>query len=68
MLKTWHRTRDCTQKALTEIKETADFNFAVLSLLQSRIDDASDEKLFIEAVEKKKKKDKRRKKTAVIVV
>lgn len=45
-----------------------DFNFAVLSLLQNRVDDASDEKLFVEAVQKKKKKDKRRKKNVAVLV
>ena len=62
------RTQKCTQSALTEIKEVVDFNYAVLALVQSRIDDASDEKLFVEAVQKKKKKDNKRKKRAILVV
>ena len=61
------RCRKVTEDSLCELKEVADFNHAVLSLLQSRLDDASEEKLFVEAVEKKKKKDKRRKKAVLVV-
>ena len=52
---------------MSEVKDVVDFNFAVLNLLQTRLDDASEEKLFVEAVEKKKNKDKRRKKAVLVV-
>ena len=62
------RAKDVTRGALDEMKTTADFNYAVLALMQDKISERSDASMFADAIEKKKKRDNKRVKKAVLIV
>ena len=77
------RAKNVTAGALNEMKATADFNYAVLSLLQGKlfieksdfqnfvsdkISERSEASMFADAIEKKKKRENKRVKKAVLIV